>query len=261
MSTSVATELPAGLSARVPAYPISSVDNALRLLLLFRERQVLRLSAISEELCVAPSTAHRLLAMLQYHGFVRQDGTNRAYIAGPALTEAKVAAATNDDLRTTVHPYLELLMDATGETAHLMVRIGREAMFVDAVESDAPAHVASRVGIVSCACHTSGGRALLARLPDDQVRQLYELLPSIGGIGVRPDIEAVVRDLHVVRARGYATSPDESEPNIAGVATAFALPNGATGALVVSAPAKRMIEGALADVVAQLARITRGLVG
>jgi IclR family acetate operon transcriptional repressor len=260
VSASAATDLsPSALTQRMPAYPITSVDNALRLLLLFRERQVLRLSAISQELRVAPSTAHRLLAMLQYHGFVRQDSTNRAYIAGPALIEARVGSPPDDDLRRTVRPYLELLMDTTGETAHLMIRVGREAMFVDAVESDAPAHVASRVGIVAPAHDTSGGRALLARLPDAQVCGLYEPHAGAGDVEAPAEVDALLRDLRDIRARGYATSPDGTESNIVGVARAFALPDGAAGALVVSAPAKRLGEAALSDVVAQLQRMTGAL--
>ena len=75
-----------------PAYPIASVDHALRLLMLFRDRPRVRLSEASEYLGVAHSTAHRLMAMLAYHGFVRQEPGSRAYLAGPALVEIGLAA-------------------------------------------------------------------------------------------------------------------------------------------------------------------------
>ena len=68
-----------------PKYPISSVDNALRLLGLFRERERVRLVEARDHLGVAQSTAHRLLAMLAHHGFVRQEADSRLYVAGPAL--------------------------------------------------------------------------------------------------------------------------------------------------------------------------------
>src|SRR5437763_16212817 len=67
-----------------PAYPIASVDRALRLLLLVAQRSRLRLSEASEALGVAPSTAHRLLAMLVFHDLVRQED-RYAYVPGPAL--------------------------------------------------------------------------------------------------------------------------------------------------------------------------------
>src|SRR5215475_12021196 len=74
-----------------PAYPIASVDKALRLLMLFREQTTVRLSEASAHLGVAHSTAHRLLAMLAYHGFVRQERDTKAYVAGPALIEVGLA--------------------------------------------------------------------------------------------------------------------------------------------------------------------------
>src|SRR5215470_8861033 len=72
---------------RPPSYPIASVDRALRLLLLVGRRSSVRLSEASQALGVAPSTAHRLLAMLAFHDFVRRDGDRRGYVAGPALAE------------------------------------------------------------------------------------------------------------------------------------------------------------------------------
>ncbi|MBA3799453.1 MAG: helix-turn-helix domain-containing protein [Geodermatophilaceae bacterium] len=51
-----------------PTYPITSVGNTLRLLLLFRERKAIRLSYASYYMGVANSTVHRLLAMLVHYG-------------------------------------------------------------------------------------------------------------------------------------------------------------------------------------------------
>jgi len=51
-----------------PTYSIEAVDNALQLLQLLRDGGTLRLKDAAEELGVAPSTAHRLLAMLVYRG-------------------------------------------------------------------------------------------------------------------------------------------------------------------------------------------------
>ena len=71
-----------------PAYPIRSVDNALRLIRLFNERDTLRLTDACGYLGVAHSTAHRLLAMLVHHGFVQQDPQSRTYRPGPTLLES-----------------------------------------------------------------------------------------------------------------------------------------------------------------------------
>src|SRR3954447_22353858 len=66
-------------SGPTPQYPIVSVDNALKVLLLLAERTELRLTDVSDYLGVASSSAHRMLAMLLYPGFVRQDPKTKAY--------------------------------------------------------------------------------------------------------------------------------------------------------------------------------------
>ena len=71
-----------------PQYPIESVDKALKLVLLLAEQPEIRLSEATRYLGVASSTAHRLLAMLQYRGFVRQDP------ASSRRTSAQSRAAT-----------------------------------------------------------------------------------------------------------------------------------------------------------------------
>ena len=54
---------PATGAGQPPAYPIASVDSALRLLKLFRDMPRVRLSEAAEHLGVAHSTAHRLMAI------------------------------------------------------------------------------------------------------------------------------------------------------------------------------------------------------
>src|SRR5262245_10249896 len=97
-----------------PAYPIESVDNALRLLLVIEREGRTRVSDAAEVLGVAVSTAHRLLAMLEHHGFARQDPATRAYLPGPALVRIGLSAVRDLELRAIAHPYLEALRDETG---------------------------------------------------------------------------------------------------------------------------------------------------
>jgi len=63
--------------------------------MLFRSQPRVRLSEASERLGVALSTAHRLMAMLAYRGFVLHDPDTRGYVAGPALVEIGLAAVRN----------------------------------------------------------------------------------------------------------------------------------------------------------------------
>ncbi|MDP9260691.1 MAG: helix-turn-helix domain-containing protein, partial [Actinomycetota bacterium] len=93
-------------TARRPVYPIASVGNALTLLTLLGERERVRVADAAAELGTARSTAHRLLAMLEYHGFAQQDPATRAYVSGPALIEAGLGALGNLDIRAFARPVL-----------------------------------------------------------------------------------------------------------------------------------------------------------
>jgi IclR family acetate operon transcriptional repressor len=138
-----------------PTYPIGSVDNALRLLRLVGERQQLRLSDAGQYLGVAHSTAHRLLAMLAHHDFVRQDPVSKLYLPGPALLEVGLAAVQKMDVRARVRPILEQLSAQFGETVHLAVRETTRVRYLDAIESTMALRVVVRTGTVLPANCTS----------------------------------------------------------------------------------------------------------
>ena len=228
--------------AERPAYPIASVDKALRLLMLFREQTRVRLSEASEHLGVAHSTAHRLLAMLAYHGFVRQERDSRAYVAGPALVEIGLAAIRQMDIRLHARPVLEDLAASFAETAHLAVLEGASVRYLDAVESSRALRVAARTGAALPANCTASGKAMLAVLPESKVSAMFaeDVLPALTKQSVTglPDLLAELRQ---ARELGYALNIEESEDGVASVAVPILGSNDApVAALVVSAPVTRL---------------------
>lgn len=225
-----------------PQYPIESVDNALKILLLLGDRSELRLTDVAEYLRVASSTAHRLLAMLQYRGFVRQDPRTRAYLPGTALTGVAFSILQRFDVRDVLHPFVESLNRDLAETVHLAILDGTTVRFIDAVESPQATRVASRLGKLMPANCTSTGKALLAELTDDDLQRLYpaEELPGLTPNSIRTR-SALEKELEKVRRLGYATSNQESEDGVCSVAVA--LPSGQAPmrlALNVAVPVYRM---------------------
>lgn len=224
-----------------PAYPISSVDNALRLLLLFRDRQQLRLSDVSGSLNVAHSTAHRLLAMLIYHDFVRQEDGHGVYTAGPALLEIGYGAVRSMDIRALAGPILSELAMTIDETVHLAQLEGGRIRYVAGAESQRALRVADRTGQLFPAHRTATGKAILADLTP---AQLEEVLVSAAGeesarlsAEERTELDA---DLKKVRERGYSYNRREPD-DIVSVATAVRNRRGLTVAAInASAPANRM---------------------
>ncbi len=229
---------------KAPRYPIESVDAALKLLLMFRNTSEIGVTPASQALGVAPSTAHRLLRMLCYHGLVEQDTEKRTYLPGRALVEIGLSVVKGMDLRTRVRPVLERLARELDETVHLAVLQDRDVMFLDCVESEHVLRVGSRVGTVLPAECTAAGKAMLSALPQERLRNLYpnreirRLTPR--SLASRDDLE---RDLASTRRRGYAVNNFESEPGVKTVAVA--IPGEARpwrAAIVAAAPGDRLPE-------------------
>lgn len=237
------------------SYPITSVDNALRLLELFQEVESVRLTDACSYLNVAHSTAHRLLAMLVQHGFVRQNSRTRAYEPGPTLVEIGLAVVQKMDLRTRARPVLETLSAKFRETVHLVVLEGNEVRYVDAVEGQRVLRVAPRTGSLLPAHCTSVGKVLLADLTQEELRQLYpesEPLATQTASSISTLAELTVI-LDKVRADGYATNEEESEEGVGSVAVALRDGQGtALGAIAVAAPVSRLNAEVQASIVAGL---------
>ncbi len=231
-----------GVRSRVePPYPLHSVDNALRVLLMLEEAAPLRLTDVATRLGVARSTAHRLLGMLEYRGFVARDGRSKTYRAGSALIELSSAAARSVDIREAAQPHMQALRAATAETVHLLMLEGPSVRFVDGLEGPQGLRVGARTGLRAPAYATSGGKALLAQLDDAVVDVLFPR-------GLRQVTRATVADrdqlreeLARVRRAGYATNFGESEQRVSGVGVCVVGPVGRpVAALAVAAPSERL---------------------
>lgn len=234
---------PAPTYGSVPQYPIDSVDNALRVLLLLGEQPSLRLTDVSRYLGVASSTAHRLLAMLQFRGFVRQDSATRSYVPGPTLDGLAFGVLRRLDVRTRARPVLERLNADLQETIHLGRLEGSEVHFIDSIESGRALRVGARLGRSMPAHCTSTGKALLAELTDEELLRLYpdedlvQLTPN--SIGSRSEL---AKALVEIRAQGFARSREESEEGVTSLAVALHSTRSPRLAINASVPVTRMNE-------------------
>lgn len=209
----------------------------------------LRVATVADELNVARSTAHRILATLAWRNFVVQDRVSRVYRAGTSLIELGLRSVSEYDLRRTAMPHLEKLSHDVGETVNLMVLTGGDARFIGGVESQHAVRTRVATGLVLPAYATSGGKVLLAMLPPEEMRALYPRgLRRVTGQTQRT--LATLRDeLAMVRANGYALNDEESAAGLRAVAVPIRDRVGRTiAALAMSMPSSRMSKGKLATV-------------
>ena len=246
-----------------PAYALSSVDNALRLLQLLRDQGFLRLKDAATQLEVAPSTAHRLMSMLVYRGFALQD-ESRCYLPGPSMGVGPAGLDWTRVLRDIAQNHLELLSNSTGETVSLMVRVGTQVRFLSSVESGQLLKVGSRQGTVLPAHRTSGGKAMLAELEPAIFEELYRTDRALDPDSALTDTEfhRLTRELRTVRRLGYAVNKQETEEAVVAYGVCVHDPAGRPlGAVSVSLPVSRDRPAGVETLVAKIraaARIVDG---
>ncbi|WP_232549828.1 IclR family transcriptional regulator [Propioniciclava soli] len=209
-----------------PPYAIASVDHALRLAALLQLEGLVTVTDAAAHLGVAPSTAHRLLAMLVYRDFATREG--RGYRVGPVLASVGRAQGGTGRLRTAALPRMVRLMETFEETATLTVRTGRLVRFVAEVECERTLRVGHRTGMVFPAHRTSGGLALLAELSDDAVEELYD---QAADDEEKPDLALLLTRLASVREQGFALNKGLSERGVLAIGHAV---HGADGVAVAS---------------------------
>jgi IclR family transcriptional regulator, acetate operon repressor len=223
-----------------PPYAVESVDNALRILQMLRDSGQVRVSEAAAELGIARSTAHRLLAMLVYRDFAVQ-AEDRSYRPGPAVSAEPLRGEPAQRLRQVMRPHMQALCDQVAETINLVVRLGTQTRFLHTVESARVLRVGDRQGTILPAWKTSGGKALLAELPDAQLTALLR-----GSNGRPPEgmtaaeRRALVSQLRLVRDQGYAENIEESESGVCAIGLCVRDKAGdPVAALSVSAPSVR----------------------
>lgn len=242
-----------------PAYRIESVDKALRLLHLFRVKQSWTVSEASRVLGVAPSTAHRLLVMLQWHGFAQQNPGSKAYEAGRALLPLDLATVRELAVRDVAGPEIQRLSDRVRETVHLVVLEGARTLIVDEVEG--PHAVGSSASIGDSAPPNCGasGKMLLSALAPPDVALLVGPDPleqnTQYSISTLAELEI---ELARVRRQGYATNFDEHTLGSTGISVAIPVPAGLTpAAITVNAPSSRLTRRRIPSVVTALRRAAK----
>jgi DNA-binding IclR family transcriptional regulator len=223
-----------------PPYAIESVDNALRILQRLRDTGQVRVSGVAAELGIARSTAHRLLAMLVYRDFAVQ-AEDRSYRPGPAIAAEPLRGEPAQRLRQVMRPHMEALCDQVAETINLVVLLGTQTRFLHTVESAQVLRVGDRQGTILPAWKTSGGKALLAELPDARLTALLR-----GASGRPPEgmtaaeRRSLVNQLRLVRDQGYAENIEESESGVCAIGLCVRDKAGdPVAALSVSAPSVR----------------------
>src|SRR3954469_9413908 len=199
------TDTEAGAGASV-----QSVDRALTILELLAREGDAGVTEIAAELGVHKSTAFRLLATLESHRLVEQDGDRGRYRLG--VGNLRLAGATPGRLDRVSEAGQVCRQPAadTGETVNITVRSETSALYLDQVAGSSALQSHNWVGQHIPLHATSNGKVLISELIDAELKKAVRALPRVTDRTVtsRSKLKAALAE---VREAGYAVAVDELE--------------------------------------------------
>src|SRR5215471_7883486 len=159
---------------------IQSLDRGLLILeAVGRSREPVNLSQLAAMLGIDRSSAFRLANTLKRRGFLANASVGKDYILGPSVWRLSRQNDWSRMLATVAHDHLKALAAATNETAHLAVREGRKALFIDHETTSQVISISGQTGeLVPLYC-TSHGKALLADFDEAGLKQLLGYKPLV----------------------------------------------------------------------------------
>ena len=204
--------------------PSSSASKVLGVLayMLGQGKGAVSLTEVSIAAGLPKSTTHRLLKVLEDHGFAERDGS--LYRLGNTFLDLGESARLSRyaELRDAAYPQLAGLFERSGAIAvHLGVLRGRSIHYVDKLMQPEGVRLPTRVGGRFPAACTGLGKAMLAASPPDVVaRLLAEPLPratprSVSGHG------HLIAQLRQAKHDGFVVEQEEACHGVVCIAAAI----------------------------------------
>lgn len=157
----------------------------------------------------ARPTLYRILQAIVANGFVRFDPVADGYTLGYRFLELAQNVWSGSDLASVASAELRRLRDITGETAYLAVPHDGAMMALGKFEGAHAVRSAAKLGIRKPMHCTSQGKAVLAFMPDHDVRRLLATGMERFTPKTVTDPEQLMSHLAIARQRGYAVEDEE----------------------------------------------------
>lgn len=236
------------LSARrspPPAAPrlVPAVERAAKLLdALAASRQPQSLAELSRALSLPRSSVHGLLATLVALDLARRN-EDAEFSLGPRTLQWADAYAAQSDVLRAFDAHADRIPALGTETVMLATLEGADVVYLACRQGSRPLAVNFRVGGRFPASCTSSGKAMLAALSDEAVRERIGpgSLKRLTRHGVA-SVPALLRQLETIRGQGWAIDDEETAEGMQCFGTAVF---GARGTEPVAAVAVSVIKAGL----------------
>lgn len=200
-------------------FVVRALAKGLAMLGLFdAEHREWSLDEMTAALGLPRMTSYRMARTLQSAGYLVTDGASGRYRLGPALLAATYLSEGYADLVVLARPYLEALVERTGESVTLAVEVDGVAVCVAMVDSPRPHRREVAIGRVIGDTANSHGKMFAASKPDAVRERIVNAVHERHTIHTITEARALALTLEEARRRDVAFDMEERDIGTCSVA-------------------------------------------
>lgn len=222
-----------------PSDGIKSDETLFAIIETLRELDGAGVTALAERLDIAKSTVHGHLTSMRNHGFVVKRG--RQYHLGLEFFDYGQYVRGQLDIFRAGMFAADRLETETGEMTWLITSQNGKAMYIYGRGGENDIDVNTILGTWAYMHCNSGGKAILAHLPDEERDRIIDLhgLPARTENTIT-DRERLYEELERIREQRYALNLSEDLEGVHAIGVPLMFEGEIQGALSVAGPAHRM---------------------
>ena len=222
------------------AATVGATETTLRILETLKGLDGAGVTEVANRLDLPKSTVHNHVSTLLRNEYVVKEGNT--YRVGLQFLEFGEYIRNRMPIYDVARPEVERLAGETGELANLLVEEHGKGVYLCRAKGGQAVRLDTYAGMrVHLHC-TALGKAILAYLPDERVREIVDThgLPERTDTTIT-DEDELFDELERIRGRGYACDTEERVAGLRCVAAPIRnLDGNAPGAISVSGPTSRM---------------------
>ena len=245
-----------------PTAKLKSHEKALQLLESFgSENPELSVTDLAEKLSLPRVSVYRFLKALMGHSLISQNKQTKKYRLGIKVFELGSTMMKNFPFREISFPLIMELSKRSGETVHLGVFDNWQVVSIEGVESDQSLRISLPVGKRVCLHSTGIGKAILAFLTEHEIQEVIKQrgLPKFTNNTIT-DPNQLMKEVLLIRHRGYAVDDEENEPGIRCVAApTFDSNRRVIASISISGPSVRIPHGKISELSSMVIKTSQNI--
>lgn len=236
----------------------STADRAIDIMLLFTDdKPVWSATEIAAHFRMPRSTTYRYLNSLRSYALIVEDDRG-GYCLGPRIFPLARVAKANLSILQIAAPHLRLLSEQFGEMFVIHERVGSEIIALDRTQCT------HRVSVTSTRSHilpwpaTGSAKVLLGFAPEAERKTIMGMLqPTAYTRRTLVDVKALEKTLDDIVKAGFATTEEERDEGVWGVAAPIIVRGAARYCIAMAAPRFRMDKMRIATVTSAVRNAAR----